>query len=64
MKDKMCKHKWHFMQKGYEGGETSYGMGKSGFIMPVHYEPIRKTFAVFVCENCGELKKVEIKNER
>ena len=64
MKDKKCKHKWHFMKRDYEGGAICYKYTKSlGYVID-HIEPITKTFAVFVCENCGELKKVEIENER
>ncbi len=61
MKDKKCKHKWHFMEKESDGG-TVYKWGRLG-IYPCDYIPSKKTFAVFVCEFCGELKKVEIENE-
>lgn len=62
MKDKKCKHKWHFMKRESDGG-TVYKFSELG-IYPCSYEPAKHIFAVFVCEYCGELKKVEVKNER
>ena len=62
-KMKICKHKWHFMEKDYDGRGLVYKYTESFGYHIDHVEPITKTFAIFVCEHCGKLKKVEIENK-
>ncbi len=56
----ICKHKWHFMEKEIIGGDVLLDptLDEWGLF---HITPISKILAVFVCEKCGEVKRVEIK---
>ena len=59
---KGCKHKWHFMEKEFYGGDIIYAETHLGLI-PTGKKPTKKISAVFVCEKCGEVKRVEIKQK-
>jgi len=62
MKKQNCKHNWNFMEKEFIGGEPIYEETHLGCV-PVGRKPIKKILAVFVCEKCGEVKRVEIKQK-
>ena len=62
MKKQDCKHKLHFMEKEFYGGTTIYEETHLG-VIPIGHKPIVKILAVFVCEKCGEVKRVEIKQK-
>jgi len=58
-----CKHKWHFMEKEIVGGATNYKYCWPGGWLPISSDPIEYTNAIFVCEDCGDVKKVKIKKK-
>jgi len=62
VKKQDCKHKWHLLEKEIIGGDIIYESTHLGLV-PVGNKPIQKILAVFVCEECGNIKRTEIKQK-
>jgi len=60
---KKCNHKFHFIEKVFEGGGITYvWKGIAGYI-PIKYEETKKIFYKFYCERCGKVKLVEVSQD-
>jgi len=63
MKNKKCNHKFHFIEKIFEGGGITYEWkGIAGYI-PTKYEKPSKTYYKFYCEKCGKIELKEVSQD-
>ncbi len=55
---KKHKHRFHFVEKVFEGGGTTFRW-MFGHYVPIDSKEPTKAFYKFVCEYCGKIKFLE-----